>query len=190
MKPISVFFPIVIGMLLFMSSAMADIGPPREGGVLPEILLSVPEDIAHREYLGLKMTGTFTIPQIKASVVVIEIFSMYCPHCQRETPVINKFYSKIESDDQLRGNVKIIGIGVGNSEFEVDFFRKKYAIPFPLFSDGDFSIHKKIGEVRTPYFIGVQLGDDGKHRVFYSQLGGPKDSTRFLENLLKKSGLK
>ncbi len=166
---------------------MADTGPPRDGDVLPEILLSVPENVVHREYLGLKMTGKFTIPRIKASMVIIEIFSMYCPHCQREAPAINKFYHKIESDDQLRDNVKIIGIGVGNSEFEVDLFRKKYAIPFPLFSDGDFSIHKKIGEVRTPYFIGVQLGGNGKHRVFYSQLGGLKDSTRFLENLLKKS---
>ena len=75
-------------------------------------------------------------------------------------------------------------------DFEINFFRKKYAIPFPLFSDKDFIIHKKLGEVRTPYFIGIKLAGNGDHTIFYSQLGGPKDSRQFLENLLKGSGLR
>jgi hypothetical protein len=57
--------------------AMATKTPPPEGGVLPEIVLPVPEQPAQRDYLGLSDSGTFRIPDIKARIVIIEIFSMY-----------------------------------------------------------------------------------------------------------------
>jgi thiol-disulfide isomerase/thioredoxin len=179
-----------MSFLLLGSGILMANSPPEEGGVLPEINLPVPKDSGSRDYLGLSGKEMFQIPQIKAKVVIVEVFSMYCPHCQREAPEVNRLYGMIEKDPELKSTLKLIGIGAGNSTFEVDVFRKTYNVAFPLFADGDFSIHRILGEVRTPYFIGIKIKDGGGHEVFYSKLGGFENAEEFLQQMLKLSGLK
>ena len=99
-------------------------------------------------------------------------------------------FNKIESDPNLKGKVKMIGIGVGNSTFEVNYFKETYNISFPLFDDGDFALHKKLGEVRTPFFIGVRILPNGNHEIYYARLGGAKDADELMQKLLKDSGLR
>jgi len=122
-------------------------------------------------------------------VVIVEIFSMYCPHCQTEAPVVNRLYEKIEDTPSLKGRIKLIGIGAGNTAFEVDVFKKRYQIPFPLVSDADFALHKALGEVRTPFFAGVRLIADGTTRVFYARVGGLEGVNHFLDLIVKASGM-
>jgi len=177
-----------IGAFAYTASAVTK--PPSEGGFLPEIVLPVPRILDQKKYLGLSGDTTFTIPQIKTSVVIVEIFSMYCPYCQAEAPSLNKLYYKIQNDRRLVGRFKLIGIGAGNTAFEVEYFRNTYKIPFPLFPDDDFSIHKKIGEVRTPYFIAVGINKNGTYRILYSHPGRLGNHDRFIKMLLQRAGLK
>ena len=68
---------LIISLFSMVGWAGAKIKPPAEGGVLPEIVLSVPENSDLQKYLGVAGKKTFTIPEIKTEVVIIEIFSMY-----------------------------------------------------------------------------------------------------------------
>ena len=70
-------FALILCLLAVVGFAVAEIKPPAEGGILPEIVLSAPENSELQEYLGVTGKKTFTIPEIKAEVVLIEIFSMY-----------------------------------------------------------------------------------------------------------------
>jgi hypothetical protein len=83
----------------------------------------------------------------------------------------------------------MIGIGTGNTDFEVGFYREKYKVPFPLFSDEDESIYEILGELRTPYYIGVKINRDGSEEIFYSKLGQFRDTRSFLKRIVELSGL-
>ncbi|RPJ72262.1 MAG: TlpA family protein disulfide reductase [Desulfobacteraceae bacterium] len=181
---------VITGIVAGGVVAPADGGPPAVGASLPEIILKAPKSAEARAYLGLKGEGEFKLSDIAAEVVVIEIFSMYCPYCQKDAPTLNAMFRKIEADPALKGKVKLIGIGAGNSAFEVDYFKTHYEVPFPLFPDGDFKIHKALGEVRTPYFITVRLAPNAAPRVTYSKLGGAPNADELLSRLLQGSGLK
>ena len=65
--------------VLFIPAGHTEVAtsPPPEGGVLPPIELGIPENQQYRQYLGISGDKTFTIPEIRAEVVLIEIFSMY-----------------------------------------------------------------------------------------------------------------
>ena len=86
-------------------------------------------------------------------------------------------------------NVKVIGIGVGNSEYEVDAFRKKFSVPFPLFSDKDFVTYQEIGDVGTPFFILARLDKkDAPLRILHVNEGQMESANGFFKDILNKSG--
>ena len=177
----------LIAILLGTSSEAQRSAPPAEGGSFPDIAMPAPPAAEARKYLGLKSGDKFKVAQIKAEMVIFEIFSMYCPHCQSEAPNVNELYQFIDSRPELKGKIKVVGLGAGNSSFEVDLFSKKYNIPFPLIPDEDLSLHRVLGEVRTPYFIAVKLMGDGRATVIYSKVGSPGEPKPFLDLLLQRS---
>ena len=76
-KPTYLLFVFVIYWCLLLSPALAAEQPPAAGTILPSIKLFVPDDPQAKSYLGLSGGKYFTIPQIEAQAVVIEIFNMY-----------------------------------------------------------------------------------------------------------------
>ena len=102
---------------------------------------------------------------------------------------MNEFYQAIEQREDLKGKMKIIGIGIGNTPADVQYFKEKYKVPFPLFPDENKSIHTALGKPRAPYFIGVKTDKDGNSQVFYSKLGALGKPDTFLALMLNLSGI-
>lgn len=184
MKLIRFIFIVVVSIFLIQGQVLCQTNEPGLGFSLP-----VPEDSKDREYLGLMPDKTFTLGQIRAKIVIVQIFSMYCPICQREVVDVNTMFNLAQKNPALSDRIRFVGIGAGNSAYEVDFYKNKYDVRFPLFSDADFSIHKQIKEVRTPHFFGLRLDKDNNYTVFYSKSGEVEDPKIFLDTLINLSGI-
>jgi peroxiredoxin len=185
---------LILGMLATSAwpfhSVMAADKPPVKSDTLLQIRLSIPKDTNEKRYLGISGEGYFRISQIKATVVIIEIFSLYCPYCQASAPEVNALYWMIEQITDFKDRIKMIGIGAGNSVLEVNTFKEQFKIPFPLFPDPDFKIHKDLGEVRTPCFIVIRIKKDRAVEVLHLQEGAFGEAEIYLRKILKDSGLK
>lgn len=120
---------------------------------LPQFTLNLNGDSSTQKYLGLKNNQTFSISNVQAKLILIEVFSLYCPICQKQAPIANKIYKYIQQNSELSKDIKMIGIGAGNNQREVAVFKEAFRVPFPLFNDPDFVVHKKLGEPRTPATI-------------------------------------
>jgi hypothetical protein len=157
---------------------------PIDAGALAEIKLPVPEDQAEKTYLGLKRDSDFSLRHIDADSVIIEVFSMYCHICQGEAPKVNQLHKLIDGDPKLR-RVKLIGIGTGNTPLEVDVFRKKYNVSFPLFPDDDINIQKAFpNPVRTPTFVVITLGRGTNVGAVQALEGRFESAEEFLKSIM------
>ena len=153
------------------------------------IELAIPQIEQDKTSLGLSGTGRFRVAQIKARVLLIEVFSFYCIHCQRMAPRMNEVFQEIQKRPAWRENVRMIGIGVGNSPYEVKSFKEKYQVPFPLFSDQSMKACQALGVEATPTFIGVRGDEKGLREQFYFEEGEFPDVLQFLTKIIRLSGL-
>lgn len=173
----------LLAVFALHSTAYAE--PVKYGDLFPKITLAGELTTTQKKYLGLNGNGPWSLNDIKADFVIIEVFSMYCPHCQAEAPSVNKLFEGLTQSPQ-KDKIKILGIGAGNSPFEVQFFSKKYKVVMPLFEDTNLTLHETLGQPGTPHFFLVSI-KDGK--TLYSETGRMKSPESFLNTLIKETGL-
>lgn len=177
---------LIIILSLFLCHTLVFAGSPIEPGQsFPGISLPAPADSAHREYLGLLRGRTeFMLHEVGADTIIVQVFSMYCPHCQRMAPTVNELYRIMISPEEPGTSMKLIGIAGGNSVLETSIFRDKYDVSFPLFPDESARLSASLGVVRTPHFF--VLSKTGKTlTVVLSQAGGFDDPRHFLDEVLQ-----
>jgi thiol-disulfide isomerase/thioredoxin len=185
-----------IQILAFLLIGIMYVGPASaelriDSAALSAMELPPPKTAEAAKYLGISQSGPFKISEISAEVVVIEIFSMYCPYCQTDAPNVNELYKLIQGDPSLKKKIRMIGIGTGNTPFEIEVFRKKYDVKFPLFPDEEFKVQKIASEpIRTPSFVTLKRNANktwGLHKI---HVGESKESGAFLKEILQGTNSK
>jgi len=117
---------------------------------LPQFKLDAPGTVKEQQYLGLKDRKPFYLSQIPARLIVLEIFSFYCPHCRNQAPKLNKLYKFIQQNRDLSNDIKMIGITAAGDHKLVDKWKTSLHVPFPVFPDADTAIWKELGKPGVP----------------------------------------
>jgi thiol-disulfide isomerase/thioredoxin len=183
-------------MLVMLTLLVITVANPFNGGVLaeevmPVVSLTLPDKQSHIDYLGIDGSPgeTFSIADIKTDILLIELFSMYCPYCQAEAPLVNELYDIANAQEEEKGiRIRLIGLGASNTQFEVDHFRDTYKVPFPLFPDKDLSMYKKFGGEGTPGFIACLFKEGEQPVIIVRQSGGFDTAEEFLALMLQRAG--
>ncbi len=129
----SIVFMLVFAGCAFLFSGCASSHKTRE--TVRAILLETPTDYRMAAYLGFfKPRKNFMLTDIKTDLLVANVFQSRCTHCRGLTKNLNKIYSLVEKEG-LFHKIKFIGLGYGDDFIEVEDFKKRYAIRYPLFAD-------------------------------------------------------
>ena len=146
----------------------------RSGDLFPPYNFLPPTSSQDRSYLGLSEEKPFTLGDIQADLIVLELLNIYCTSCQKQAPIYNEVFNVVERDLVMKGKVKWMGVGVGNNEREVESFRKEKGIPFPILPDINFDLYRAIGGpggIRTPLTLLIRKNDKGRGIVIDSHMG-------------------
>jgi thiol-disulfide isomerase/thioredoxin len=170
-KITSIFFLIWLFVFYPATSPFAETKLLNTGARFPNLTFKDSVSKETQQYLGLSSKKINSIRDMKGSMIIVEVFSTYCTSCPRNIPVLNSVYSTIEKDPALKGQIKIIGIAVGNNIKEANTYRKEYRVLYPVFTDYDFVNHKALGSPRVPYTIFVKRDVSGKNIVVSTHEG-------------------
>jgi len=133
----------------------------KKGDDFPLIPLGTPVDSNHLAYLGISKGDSFTIRDIKADLVLVEIMNINCSSCQKQAPINNKLYSLIESTPGTRGRVKMIAIAAGGLNEHIKQFTDHFKTPYPVLQDPKFNVYDAVGGGSIPLALFVRQAPGG-----------------------------
>jgi hypothetical protein len=156
------------------------------GDLFPPYTFPPPISSQDRTYLGLAEGKPFTLGDIQADLIVLELLNIYCTSCQKQASIYNQVFDLVERDPSMAGKVKWMGVGVGNNEREVDSFRKRKSILFPIFTDYQFQLYEAIGGpggIRTPFTVLVRKDEKGRGIIVDSHMGFRRSKEEILDGI-------
>lgn len=154
------------------------------GETFPACRVAVLDGDDDRAYLELpEGTRWLELSRLSARFVLIQLYNTMCNECVRETKRMSGFFKQVEADPILKGELKIIGLGIYNSNRDVVRFKKHYDVAYPLFSDKDGQIFECLGQAELPLAYLLRAEGDGSWTIELIKRGYFEPDERFLRVL-------
>jgi thiol-disulfide isomerase/thioredoxin len=172
-------FLIVACTSIFLQASGAFCADTGEEESAVKFTLPPPDSAQTQTYLGLDAMKPFKVSDVKAKIVVIELMSARCPHCQASAPIMNNIYKTIQADPGL-ADVKVIAIAIADDKAGVETFKKQFKTPFPILLDENREIASSIRVRGTPLTMVVATEDA---RVLFTHAGAIPDADSFVKQV-------
>ncbi len=154
------------------------------GEDFPDCRMAVLSGDADREYLGLPEDAKWLeLAALNARFVLIQMYNTMCSDCVAETKMLTRFFRRVEDDPVLKDQLKIIGLGVYDSNRSVVHFKKHYGVLYPLFSDKHGQIFECLGQAELPLAYLVRAKGDGSWNIELIKRGYFEPDDKFLQTL-------
>jgi hypothetical protein len=190
MKKRGWLFFLILLLIFLIPVGVSAVGKPAKvaqlGDIFPPFSFPPPVSSEDLNYLGLTEAKAFTIGDIKADLVVVELLNVYCTSCQKQAPIYTEVFQVVEKDPTMKDKVKWMGVGIGNNEKEVEFFRKARGVVFPIVTDLRFDLYEAVGGkggIRTPFTLLVRKDEKGRGIVVDSHMGFRRDKEEIIEGI-------
>ncbi|NIA19707.1 MAG: redoxin domain-containing protein [Xanthomonadaceae bacterium] len=176
---------LLLALCAFFLQACATVGPQIES--LPALSFNAPVNAGGVQYLGISpQAESFSLNDVGARVVIVEVFQVQCFHCQEEAPQVNELFERINQEG-LYSQVKVMAIAYGNTSFETSMYGRKYHVPFALLADPG---QQTIDVEATPAYFLLQPLSGGGAKVLYCKYGALPETDQFIKIIKERAGLK
>lgn len=177
-RPFAGMCAALLAVCVFSTQLAAAGDIPGEGDTLPSLQIIAPASKGEQQYLGVPAQGVFGVEDIAGKLVVLELVGVYCPYCHKQAPLFNSLYNRLQRSG-LGDTVKMLALASGATAPEVEQLRKHSRYAYPVVRDEDFSVHRALGEPKTPYTLVV----DKEGTILYAKLGVVEDIDAFFATL-------
>lgn len=163
------------------SGAARELG---QGDIFPQCELVFLNPLSDGRYLDLKPDiRSIRLVDIPAEYIFVEFFNERCLGCIREIKTFKSLYSGFQNEKGISEKIKIIGIGTGSNEENVQAFRDRYDIPFPVFADAEWRLFECLGSPALPTAYLLKRNKKGAREIVSVQSGHTENIHALLESI-------
>lgn len=169
---------VALSLLLFAATAGAQ---PKVGDKVGDLKFNKPLSEADQKYLGLAKMGPFTLKDVKADYIMVDVFSVTCPHCIKQAPHLNKLYNLVSQNAKLKDKLKFIAAGAKNNDMQMKMWKATQKVPFPLIADMDAKVFNALKLPGTPVSVIV----DKQGKVYWVHVGAFENAEEVSKEIKK-----
>jgi thiol-disulfide isomerase/thioredoxin len=142
---------VVVGLIVAV--AVASYVPPPPA---PPSAVSLKVGQAAPEFQVSTTAGPFDLAKAKGKPVFLEVFATWCPHCQRETKILNQLYDTY--NDRV-AFVAVTGNPLGmdesspESQADVTNFISQFSVRYPVAYDANLDVAHKYFQGGYPTLV-------------------------------------
>lgn len=158
----------------------------RAGEPFPNLKLEKNGVKQHSAYLEVT-SPTPSLSDIPTPYILLYFFNVYCTNCDADMDKATALFEILDGQG-LSGRIKMLGFGLNNAQFEVDFFRKTHHSPIPLFPIQNSHTKLPPDKDKHPAYLLINRTKKNTFETVFFHVGPIKEPTAFVHKILMAAG--